>query len=915
MPVDDAGLPPAIVDGTEGPFVGRQTSFDRLGCAFARVRAGSPAMALVEGPAGIGKTALVARFLARTDARCVLRASGEEAEMGLPFGVLDQIWAAAASIAGSPSRAGGPEVDPLVAGADLVELLGEAQSAGPMVLVVEDAHWADRLSLHALAFTLRRLRFDRVLTLVTVRDVTAPQLPDGVRRLLTGDDAVRVRLAGLDTGELRVLGARLGCRPMSRRAAERLRAHTEGNPLYVRALLDQVPADAIADVDTPLPAPRSYTMLTVARMASCDPDTEALVGAAAVLGVRGPLQLAGAVAGLSDPLPSLEGAVQAGLLVEHAGDRTVGFPHPLTHAAVYQQLGPVRRAELHARAASLTDDQATRLRHRAAAASGPDAQLAAELASLGRQKVHAGAWAAAANHLVAAAGLVSSRADHEQLSLEAIECLSLAGEVVDLDRETARVRSFRESGWRSYLLARLSMSAGRLRDAEEWLTDAWARCDVDADPALGARIAGQLALIHSGLLRLDKEYAWAMEALRLAPEQTTTDMIHCRPLSSRCRSGLGEEAIASVADLPSPALASVADLDRLLGRAELRLYTDDPLGACRDLAGVVAAGHERSAAFQIFATGTLALSEYRSGHWDDGAAHGALALSLAIDTEHHLALYCQAIAALVPAARGDWATAEEHTRMLTESGYAGPDLAVSLGRACLAHARGDTAAVVDALVPLIQPDPPSVGEPAVLFWVYQVLDVLPALGDYAQADAILRPFEELARGRARRSAMAGAARARAALEASRGNTAAADTSYQAGLGYVANLALPFDRALLHLSYGAFLRRGGQRRAASKQLDAAHDVLAGLGARPYLEQCQRELRACGLTPRDRRDHDTSILTPQESTVARRAVDLTNREVARELFISVKTVEFHLRNIYMKLGVTSRMQLRERLGERP
>jgi hypothetical protein len=496
-------------------------------------------LVLIEGPAGIGKTTLVRRFLEEADEQCVLRASGEEAEADLPFGVLAQLLAAtpitppgsAVGVAGE-----GP-VDPLAAGAVLLDLLGELQRSGPVVVVVDDLHWADQPSLRALTFSLRRLRVDRVLTLVLTRDVAEARLPEGLRRLLADDDTQQLRLGGLEVEELRALSGRLGHGPLSVRAAARLQAHTDGSPLHARALLEQVPAEALYDLHVPLPAPRSFALLVLARLAACGADVRELVAAASVLGVRCPLHQAAVLAKLDDPLPVLEQAMAAGLLVEQPGSLTVGFPHPLVHAAIYQQLGPARRAELHTRAAGLADEEPARLRHRVRAASGPDPELAADLARAGRWHTAAGAWVSAAEQLSAAARLAPSRADHEQFSLEAVECQLLAGELGDPAGVAARLQSFRDGGWRSYVLGRLAFVAGRLEEAEARLGDAWQRCNPTTDPALGARVAGQLAAVNMIHLRGAETADWANLALRLAPEQTATDLIRLLPLNGLGVSG------------------------------------------------------------------------------------------------------------------------------------------------------------------------------------------------------------------------------------------------------------------------------------------------------------------------------------------------------------------------------------------
>lgn len=930
----------------DAPLVGRQSDLAALDQRLEQARVGTPCLVLVEGPAGIGKTALVSWFLNRSRAGsrgstpCVLRASGEEAEVSLPYGVLTQLLAAAPAPPSDPAAGatvelfrGDRPVDPLAAGAALVQLLGVLQRTGPVVVVVDDVHWADRPTLQALTFALRRLRVDQILTLVSTRDAADPRLPNGLRRLLADDTTLRLRLGGLDTAALRTLSGQFGPQPLSARAAARLQAHTGGNPLHARALLEQVPAEAFEDPDVPLPAPHGFALLVLARMAACAADAQVLTTAASVLGMRCPLHQAAALAELDDPLPALEQAIAARLLLEQpdtrTGIRAVGFPHPMVHAAVYQQLGPAHRADLHVRAASLVADESARLRHRARAASGPDPLLAADLARLGRQRAATGDWGSAADHLATAARLTSTLADQEQLTLEAIECQLLTGDIADLRKLTRRVRSFGISGWRSYVLARLAFVTGHLDEAEALLRDAWQLCDPpDRDPGLGAgcssplgaRVAGQLAAVCTAHLRGEEVVGWAERALRLAPdpEQTVTDLIRYLPLNGLGLSGRADVALASVATLPDPAVAAIAQLDALLGRGVLRTWTDDLAGARKDLTGVLAASHNRSVAFRVVAAAQLGQAEYRLGDWDDASVHSDLALSIATDADlAYLLPFCHMEAALVPVARGRLDEAERHA-LPARTGVRedlGTVVCAALPRAHLARVRGDPDGVIAALDPLLHADPRAgIDEPGVVAWRDLLVDALVLAGDLDRADRVLRPLETIAATRARHSMIAAAARARGNLEAARGHHDRANHAFQTGLAHAEQVDLPFERALLQLAYGAFLRRAGKRTPAAAQLRVARESLTRLDARPDLERCERELAACGLTPTRRRRRDMAALTPQELAVARLvAAGLTNRQAARELVLSVKTVEYHLGHAYAKLQVTSRAQLATRLGQ--
>jgi DNA-binding NarL/FixJ family response regulator len=227
----------------------------------------------------------------------------------------------------------------------------------------------------------------------------------------------------------------------------------------------------------------------------------------------------------------------------------------------------------------------------------------------------------------------------------------------------------------------------------------------------------------------------------------------------------------------------------------------------------------------------------------------------------------------------------------------------------LAAAHGNHTAVIAALVPLLHlPRRDGVDEPGVARWRDLLVDAMLATGDLGGAEAVLAPFERRAASRHRASAMAAAARVRGNIEMARDDRQSAEQAFQAGLASARAVDMPFDRALLEADYGRFLRRIGQRAAAAEHLQAACQLFERLGAHPYLERCRRELRACGLTPIDRKSADTTRLTPQELAAARLvATGLTNRQVASELVLSVKTVEYHLGNVYAKLGISSRSQL--------
>ena len=303
--------------------------------------------------------------------------------------------------------------------------------------------------------------------------------------------------------------------------------------------------------------------------------------------------------------------------------------------------------------------------------------------------------------------------------------------------------------------------------------------------------------------------------------------------------------------------------------------------------------------------------QYVTGEWSDAVVSAERAMALASEAEHPHSAFVWWAAIAVPAARGDWAAADAYARMAAAEPIEATDRTVPLGMtsALVATARGDAEAVLAALEPVAALSPnPGIDEPG--FWPWHDLygDALVALGRAAEADAFLRPHEALAAERGRAAPIAKLARVRGRVEATLGRREQATAAFKRALEHMEPLGMPYEQALIEYAHGQFLRRNGRRRAAADVLTRARDTFGDLGARPALERCERELATCGLTPAKRSGSPRPDLTPQEQAVARLvATGKTNREVAAELLLSVKTVEVHLTRIYAKLGVSSRSQL--------
>ena len=915
--------------GAPAPFVGRREELALLAAKLDEARAGQPRVVLVAGTAGMGKTALLERFLADAGNLRVLRASGEQAEELLPYGVAEQLArSAGVALADQPAPSGqssARNTEPFAVGARLVELVSSLQEQGPVALVVDDAQWADRPSLLALLFTLRRFQTDRVLALIAIREEDVLELPEGLRKVLSGERGAEVRLRGLDTADLQELARGIVDEMPPVGLARQLRNHTGGNPLHVCALLEEMPLDSLRSAgDTPLPSPRSFSAQVLSRLGGCSAESRRLIIAASVLGEQSRLGLAQQLAGVDDALEAVEEAVGARLLVlrDLDGEHGIAFPHALTRAAIYHDIGPAQRARLHLRAAELVGDEAAALFHRSAGAFGEDPQLACDLADYARREAARGTWTRAAAAMLRSSRLSPAGVERERRLLEGVDFLLVAGDVARAATFTDQIRACADGPYPRYLLGLLAFHGGRPLEGEEVLLSAWEAREAGSDPELATKIATELALVLVRRSRGPELVTWARRAMASA-----TGSNRARPPWYTLGYGLAyagrtAEGLSELAFLPEqPRELRPEEVEPMFARGLMRYMTDDLDGARPDFTAMApAAARWGSFVVRFASICFLGAVEYRLGDWDAAIAHAELATSLCEDADQVWTLsWTHAIAAAPLAGRGEWALAQGHADAIAR--YAGmicdenciADVAIT--RAQIAAARADHAVVIEALEPVRRMERrEGIDEPGGRWpWQELLADALVGAQRLDEADDVLVPHEELARDRGRRSTLANLARVRGSLEAARRRHGAAADAFVSGLAHAEMAAIPFDRARLEAAYGRFLRRTGKRAAAIAHLKEARRLFAHLDARPYLERCQRELGVLGVVSATRGEAVNVGLTPQEVSVARLVVrGLSNREVAAQLVVSVNTVEFHLKNIYSKLEITSRNQLTTRMA---
>jgi DNA-binding CsgD family transcriptional regulator/tetratricopeptide (TPR) repeat protein len=908
-------------------FVGREPELDALEAALAAARAGEPQVVVVQGDAGIGKSSLVLEFLGRQRGLPAVVASGEQDETVMPFGVVQQLSAEVAATASSPAQdlellsgGPGPSADPLAVGVEVRALIFALQHEQAVaVVVVEDLQWADLPSARALLFAIRRLGGDRVLVVFTGRPGAAAQLGEGWVRYVGSDRRASVlTLGGLDAGELGQLCGRLGRPGLSERAVGRLADHTGGNPLLVRALLDELSDDELMAQGEFLRAPRSLASLILPRLAALSRSARELVVAAAVLGDRAALADAAQLAGTARPVAALEKAERAGLLSgrDTPSGRMVAFPHLLMRRAIYCDLGAERRRQLHLRAAAITNGQQA-LAHRVAGADGQDAALAGELRAAAAAAAAAGDPLLSARYLQQSAAVTEPGPERDERVLSAFELLVRAADVAAASVAAPVIEQLPAGARRDTALGQLALLAARPEDAEALLRSAWEAHDRGRERDAG----GEAALGLGMLLNMSGAHAeaalWLDRALGSGTgDEPWYDAARCIRSFTYVVGGAIGRALALLSDLPAqPELVPAGRTDALAFRGAARLWTADLPGAAGDLrlsadrirAGVQVRFPGRALAF-------LAEAEFRLGRWDDARAHAELAVSLACDTDQAYDLAVVHSAAVpVAACRGDWDAADGHAQAAeraarTFGGFAAV-LAAS-ARGILGVARDDPEEVLRGTALALAVPQVDRFDPAGFWWRSAQVWALIRTGRLDQAERILTVMESRAACRGEPAALAQTAWLRGSLAMAHDDLDQADWVLSVARRAAAIRALPFHGGLLDLQHGRCLSLLGPGTAqeAIDGMQAASDAFGVLGADPFLRASQAELARTGLPSQAGRHCDGPEFTAQELRVARLvASGLSNREVAAQLFVSPKTVEYHLANAFTKIGVRSRHQL--------
>jgi DNA-binding CsgD family transcriptional regulator len=902
-------------------LLGRARERQEIGNALTRARSGVSATLALAGEPGIGKTALLDYAAREAAGMRLLRARGIESEAQIPFGSLLELIRPALPLLGKipgPQAAAmesalalrpGTGQERFAVGAATLSLLAAYAEDAPVAVVIDDAHWLDGSSAQALLFAFRRLVADPIAVLIAVRE--------GEASLLDGADLPTLRMGGLTSDEAAALVRGLAPDGLAPETAIRLYAATAGNPLALLELAPDARDLALAPEGAPVLVSATITRAFLRRVGTLDEATRHALVLAASSDTGDLPTLARAAAQLGLDLSVLAAAEGSGLVMFDAG--TVEFRHPLARSAIYADAPAGQRRDAHrALAAALPDrDVDRRAWHLAAAATGPDEPASAALEQAGARGRDRSAYATAAAAYERAGRLAADPERRARLLLEAVEAGWLAGLA---DRAVALLDEARTLTADPALLVEIDGLAGHIAArrgpvmlGHAILAEAARRADPERAVTMLAEAAN--ACFYAG--KPAEMLVVAERARAILPANASVGARFMAAMAAGMARVLGGDAAAGAEALhqATELAESSAEL-----REDLRLMpwlAVGPLflretGTERSLLEpLLRTARARTAVGALpFMLNLIARDQATTDRWAIAEATYQEAIDLARESGQQTELtFGLAGLAWLQARRG---REQECRHCAAEALRLAADLGMGL------HEIWATAALGELELGLGDPAQ-AAGHFERLQWLLASLgitdvDLSPGadlveaylrLGRQNAAQQVATQFVTAANAKGQPWSLARALRCQGLLAASDSGFAGA---FEQALAQHALTPDSFEAARTRLAYGERLRRARNRVLAREQLRAAAEAFERLDARPWADRAHAELAATGETRRTRDPRTLEELTPQELQIAVLLTGgRTTREAAAALFLSPKTVEYHLRHVYQKLGVHSRDEL--------
>jgi DNA-binding CsgD family transcriptional regulator len=904
-------------------LTGRQAEQQRIDQLLQQAVAGSSGVLVLRGDPGIGKTALLDYAASRAGPMRILRTTGTEAENELGFaGLYSLLHPVAAYLEGLPKPQAAAlrsalgishreaRSDRLAVAAGTHSLLTTIAEDIPLLILVDDLHWLDPASHEALLFALRRLDRDALACLLTLRSGTA--VPAGL---------TCVEVTGLDSYAAGCLVEAVAGIAPTPEVAQRLHAETGGNALaLVELSVTLTPAQLAGaeHLETPLEPGAAIRQRFAVRLNQLSPSSRTMLLVAAAAGRCLPEEVHAAAARLGAvDGNALDEAEATGLI--RLTSTGIEFSHPLLRSVAYHMAVPARRRAAHLALAETLTGTERAAWHQSAAATGPDDVAAAALDAAASLAAGKGAPLEAAAAWQRAAEL-SSAAERRSVRLaEAAEAALDGGDLERTRRLTETMPDIQQRLTRGRMLAirgRLNLLTGHMAVAQRELAES-ADLTADADPLIAVELLDHAvsAALEAGMYDEAGRAAKRMAELAERSDETARFLADLSHGGLSWQRGEAEPGLSliyrAVSRLEaSPALASRPERQLDLASAWCDAGRPDRASGCTERAVELA----RSQGLAGLLPRALAWASWLDGErglWSRALAFGTQALDLALATgQTYLACYAYATLANIEAAQGRDDDCLQHAReaeqIAGELGLRKLEVQAYRARALLDLGRGRLEEAVVRYEELRR----LVADAGIAHPYYSTVpDLAEAYarsGAVERARAVLPEFLAHVPGHANPQSAARAARCQGLVADD------FDPPFLEAIALHERGDVVFQHARTHLVYGERLRRAQRRRDARVQLRAAAEIFDRLDARPWAERARVELRASGETLASGGD-GTEQLTPQELQIALLVTEgRTNAEVGRTLFLSTRTVEFHLSRAYRKLGVASRTELTRRFA---
>ena len=896
-------------------LVGRESERSTIDALLQSARSERSAALVLRGEPGIGKSALLEYAADSAPDMTVLRCVGIEAEHELPFASMHQLVRPcldlverlpapqAAALRGALGLSFDAVRDRFLVSAGLLSLLAEACETGPVLCCVDDAQWLDPASAEALVFAARRFQAEPVALLMAARS-------DDARRF-DAPGLAELEVGGLDERHAQtLLSARLD-RPVAPDVVARLLQTAHGNPLALLELpsaLSDAQLDGLEPIVGPPPLRGAVEAAFGSRVTELPEAARRvlLLAAADDVGDLATVQSAAEALGLE--LTDLDEAERVGLVRIDGG---VAFRHPLVRSAVYRSATRRERREAHEALAAAIDDPVSRAWHRAVVADRPDEALAGELESAAGQAVTRSAHATAAVTFERAADLSEDPAARGRrlrgAAQAAMDAGRLDGALALVGRSRALVTDAFEVAQLDLIEATEAGRRGSPADGSRMMREA-AEAIAQRAPELATELA--LWAVFTGL-----QGGWDHQRF-LEAERVLAQVGFEGPLGHFARAlidGLHATFDGESARAGECFAAALAHRDELTGQRTVAMpvfvwaLTGDWQNARRASERMIATLRADGVvtglvgALPLLAYGEMALRRLRSAQAT--VAEGLeLARQLAYENDETGMLGVQArILAVQGDEQGCRETAQAALRRSVDNGIG---WATKNARLALAELELGLGHPREALAHFEQIDPTPV-PPLVTMATPDFVDAALRAGEVQRAAAAAERFAAWAPVSRAPFVHGMVARCRAVLAEDPGE---AEACFQLALALHARDAPPYERARTQLAYGERLRRERRKIEARAQLREALEAFEGLGTAPWAERARGELNATGESARKRDASTIDDLTPQELRIAQLvAAGASNRDAAAQLFVSPKTVEYHLRKVFLKLGLSSRIEL--------